>query len=63
MKRKKKWRERKIERKTEIRDKRNKNLAITIVHKRVDDPIQGGPPQKPLLRTIYKCKEINKITN
>ena len=59
MKGKKEGRERKTERKTEIRERKTEPL----VHKRVNDPIQGGPPEKPLLRTIYKRKEINKITN
>ena len=43
----KKMRERKTEKKTEIGNKRKKNRAIRIVHKRVDDPIPGGPPEKP----------------
>ena len=52
-------RERKTEKKTEIGNKRKKNRAIRIVHKRVDDPIQGGPPEKPLQRTIYKRNNSN----
>ena len=35
------------------------NRAIRIVYKRVEDPIQGRPPEKALPRTVLRDENLN----